>query len=421
MTRAKQTGKAARQTTAASTGPTAASDKGASMAPPPYGIAFVDRGPQAPAKRTGLPDALKAGIEQLSGLSLDAVKVHYNASQAGQVGAAAFAQGRHIHLAPGQAHHLPHEAWHVVQQAQGRVRPTAHLDGGAALNDELPLELEAEAMGAKALMAGHALAAGGAPAAALAPVAQAPGAATGGVIQRWPDWLDRLRGKGKNPHKRLVSEDEQLVDDAKAMGHRAQTHQATVEARRRDDVKKGLRQVAEEGSKMAVDALTVPTLGLSPSTIIGGVRTIHSIVSAASQVDRQGGSQRNAAKAGAAEVLKEVLGQAVSAIPVVGEFGGMVQGVAKATKGVVESDASRSKKKRAAIDQIVAERDLAEEARERLKGGDLTPAERSSLTEDVKRYDGAEESAKEYQDRKAAKGKLPLLTASVVDDEERRD
>ena len=36
----------------------------------------------------------------------------------------AYAQGTDIHIGPGQEKHLPHEAWHVVQQKQGRVKPT---------------------------------------------------------------------------------------------------------------------------------------------------------------------------------------------------------------------------------------------------------------------------------------------------------
>ena len=69
----------------------------------------------------GLPGNLQAGIEHLSGLSLDGVRVHRNSDAPAKVGALAYAQGRDIHLGPGQERHLPHEAWHVVQQAQGRV------------------------------------------------------------------------------------------------------------------------------------------------------------------------------------------------------------------------------------------------------------------------------------------------------------
>lgn len=76
---------------------------------------------------------------------------HYNSSQPAQLNAHAYAQGSEIHLAPGQEMHLPHEAWHVVQQAQGRVKPTAQMKGGVPVNDETGLEQEADAMGEKAL------------------------------------------------------------------------------------------------------------------------------------------------------------------------------------------------------------------------------------------------------------------------------
>jgi hypothetical protein len=105
----------------------------------------------APANNTGLPDNLKSGVEQLSGMSLDHVKVHYNSAQPAQMQALAYAQGSHIHLAPGQEQHLPHEAWHVVQQAQGRVKPTFQMRRGVEVNDDSGLEHEADVMGAKAL------------------------------------------------------------------------------------------------------------------------------------------------------------------------------------------------------------------------------------------------------------------------------
>jgi hypothetical protein len=111
---------------------------------------------QAPrANNTGLPDQLKSGIESLSGLSMDDVRVHYNSSQPAQLNALAYAQGSDIHLAPGQERHLPHEAWHVVQQAQGRVRPTLQMKEGVQVNDDPGLEREADVMGAKALEGSH--------------------------------------------------------------------------------------------------------------------------------------------------------------------------------------------------------------------------------------------------------------------------
>jgi len=100
---------------------------------------------------TGLPNQLKAGIESLSGMSMDHVQVHYNSSQPAQLNAHAYAQGSDIHVAPGQERHLPHEAWHVVQQAQGRVQPTMQMKEGVPVNDDAGLEHEADVMGAKAV------------------------------------------------------------------------------------------------------------------------------------------------------------------------------------------------------------------------------------------------------------------------------
>lgn len=107
-----------------------------------------------PPNRTGLPDRLKEGVEAMSGMSLDSVRVHYNSSQPAQLNALAYAQGSDIHVAPGQERHLPHEAWHVVQQAQGRVRPTMQMKGDIPVNDEVGLEREADAMGARAAQGG---------------------------------------------------------------------------------------------------------------------------------------------------------------------------------------------------------------------------------------------------------------------------
>ncbi len=100
---------------------------------------------------TGLPDNLKSGIENLSGYSMDDVKVHYNSDKPAQLQAHAYAQGTDIHIASGQEKHLPHEAWHVVQQKQGRVRPTLQMKGNVNVNDDAGLENEADVMGTKAI------------------------------------------------------------------------------------------------------------------------------------------------------------------------------------------------------------------------------------------------------------------------------
>ena len=136
------------------------------------GFGFVDNRPEAVAQRKlqtmannhapqkpiqkkknnmGLPDNLKSGIEKLSGYSMDDVTVHYNSDKPAQLQAHAYAQGTDIHLASGQEKHLPHEAWHVVQQKKAKVRPTLQIKGEVNLNDDTGLEKEADVMGAKAV------------------------------------------------------------------------------------------------------------------------------------------------------------------------------------------------------------------------------------------------------------------------------
>jgi Domain of unknown function (DUF4157) len=116
----------------------------------PEAPAQLEAQPAPSPNRTGLPDQLKAGVESLSGLSMDEVKVHYNSPKPAQLNALAYAQGTDIHVAPGQEKHLPHEAWHVAQQSQGRVRPTTQTKG-VNINDDSSLEREADVMGAKAV------------------------------------------------------------------------------------------------------------------------------------------------------------------------------------------------------------------------------------------------------------------------------
>jgi hypothetical protein len=76
------------------------------------------------------------------------VRVHYNSDKPAEVGALAYTQGTDIHVAPGQEKHLSHEAWHVVQQKQGRVQAMTQMKG-LGINDDPSLEHEADMMGAK--------------------------------------------------------------------------------------------------------------------------------------------------------------------------------------------------------------------------------------------------------------------------------
>ncbi|WP_083253398.1 eCIS core domain-containing protein [Flavivirga aquatica] len=106
---------------------------------------------QKKSNNTGLPDTLKSNIENLSGYTMDDVKVHYNSDKPTQLKAHAYAQGTDIHLGSGQEKHLAHEAWHVVQQKQGRVQPTTQMKSKVNVNDDAGLEKEADIMGEKAL------------------------------------------------------------------------------------------------------------------------------------------------------------------------------------------------------------------------------------------------------------------------------
>jgi hypothetical protein len=100
--------------------------------------------------RNGLPETLRAGIESLSGVDMSDVQVRHDSAEPAKLQAHAYARGNVIHLAPGQERHLPHEAWHVAQQRQGRVRPTTAV-AGVKVNDDPSLEGEADRMGEQAL------------------------------------------------------------------------------------------------------------------------------------------------------------------------------------------------------------------------------------------------------------------------------
>lgn len=104
------------------------------------------------ANRTGMPDRLKSGLENLSGLDMSDVKVYRNSSKPKQLDALAYTQGNDIYLGPGQEQHLPHEAWHVVQQKQGRVEATGKI-GKDTVNENASLEKEASQIGSKAMSA----------------------------------------------------------------------------------------------------------------------------------------------------------------------------------------------------------------------------------------------------------------------------
>lgn len=99
----------------------------------------------SPANRHGLPHTLKTRMEALSGIPMNDVRVHYRSALPAQLRALAYTQGTEIHIGPGQEQHLAHEAWHAVQQKQGRVKSNLQAKG-LEINDDRALEQEADEM-----------------------------------------------------------------------------------------------------------------------------------------------------------------------------------------------------------------------------------------------------------------------------------
>ncbi|HEX9736052.1 MAG TPA: DUF4157 domain-containing protein [Thermoanaerobaculia bacterium] len=103
--------------------------------------------PRVPAN--GLPQRLREGMERSFHADFSTVQVRQS-REAPDLGARAFARGDEVVFAPGEwrphsragREVLAHELAHVVQQRQGRVRPTSRR-GGQPLNDQPYLEREA--------------------------------------------------------------------------------------------------------------------------------------------------------------------------------------------------------------------------------------------------------------------------------------
>jgi hypothetical protein len=188
----------------------------------------------APANNTGMPDQLKTGIESLSGYAMDDVKVHYNSAKPAQMQAHAYAQGTDIHIAPGQEQHLPHEAWHVVQQKQGRVKATTQLKG-EAINDDPGLEHEADVMGAKAL------------------VAQQAAVKTGALVKKVSAPKQRMKkrlGRDLTTEEMETARTQGIANSDKLTGHGRKAHGKRVNVP--DEV---LEQQTQQRRQEAVDAI----------------------------------------------------------------------------------------------------------------------------------------------------------------------
>ncbi|MCG8701762.1 MAG: DUF4157 domain-containing protein, partial [Bacteroidales bacterium] len=109
---------------------------------------------QGMENRTGIPNKLKTGFENISGYSMDDVKVHYNSPKPAQLQALAYTQGSNVYIGPRQEKHLAHELGHVLQQKINTVPVTNKLNG-VNLNTDLRLEHQADIFAKQATAASN--------------------------------------------------------------------------------------------------------------------------------------------------------------------------------------------------------------------------------------------------------------------------
>jgi len=84
---------------------------------------------------TGMPDGVKTQMEGAFNASFSDVSIHTDSVQAKNMNALAYTQGTDVHFAPGQfkpeskngQELLGHELTHVLQQKEGRVKPTTEV------------------------------------------------------------------------------------------------------------------------------------------------------------------------------------------------------------------------------------------------------------------------------------------------------
>ncbi len=108
--------------------------------------------------KVSMPDGVKDKMENSFGTDFSSINIHKDSEQATNMGALAYTQGNDVHFAPGQYNPntqggqelIGHELTHVVQQRQGRVKPTKEQRKDLAVNDNPLLENEADTKGKKA-------------------------------------------------------------------------------------------------------------------------------------------------------------------------------------------------------------------------------------------------------------------------------
>jgi hypothetical protein len=111
---------------------------------------------QRTGNNSAIPEDLQGKMDKTFQADFSDVKIHPNSTRAPEVGALAYTQGSDIHFAPGQfkpdtsggKELLGHELTHVLQQREGKVKPTTQVNG-VPVNDNSSFENEADAFGRK--------------------------------------------------------------------------------------------------------------------------------------------------------------------------------------------------------------------------------------------------------------------------------
>ena len=103
------------------------------------------------SSNSDLSPKVQMKMENAFGQDFSNVNIHKDSKSATDVGALAYAQGNDVHFAPGQfkpntqagQELIGHELTHVIQQREGRVKPTTQAKG-LPVNDDKGLEKEAK-------------------------------------------------------------------------------------------------------------------------------------------------------------------------------------------------------------------------------------------------------------------------------------
>ena len=199
-----------------------------------------------PLGKKGLPDRLKSNMESLSRINLDNVSVQYNSNEPGQLKAEAFAQNNNIHVAPGKEHHLAHEAWHIVQQKQGRVKSTGKMLG-IQVNDENSLENEADLMGHRALTGDY----------NMSPHNQIQSNSSDSPVQMWNPFKKKKKQNPVLPNVNLAGNLEKLNTGTASDVYKAKTDAAVGNSGMKSGFAKKALKSGDEGNS------TTTNLGFS--------------------------------------------------------------------------------------------------------------------------------------------------------------